>query len=605
MTKKVFPIRMVYITLFISIILTTALVAGIIFYKIMVERAFSRVQRDDAWLVSQLCASASYLSSSADNVSSSLAFDSEIQSILISYGYGRNERPDIEDTRLKINSSLVEKGRFNKAVYECRNIVLFSNEGTVLGSKEIYDMDTDMFSYPWAGQVAESKGKSIWLPLSVDTNSPATRNILSIPVVRRIFSTQSSSSNTFEENLTVGKSLGYLLVYFDNAMFSDIVSEYSRTAKEFYLVDSNGIIISSQRPADIGTAFSFTELASGYVDFEGKEYLMTKMPVEDRGWNYICLTYRSEIERDGGLILSVCFFLSLLLLAAFVILGLLLSRLTTKPVSFLIASFKKAESGKVRIEKETRIKEFEDLYNSFNNTMDTIHELANEVYQSQLEKQELAISIKESRIQSLQNQINPHFLYNTLDSINWKARMDDDLEVSEMICTLGKFFRSNIRISDNEIPLQMELENVGLYVELSKFRFGDRLHYEVCCDEQIKDMKILRLLFQPLIENSIKHGIEQTGEEEHISIGIRKKGDRVRIDISDDGPGMDEETLSYLRQLWEDAGSEYHKETRSIGLYNVFRRLALTYYGEVSLEIISSIGKGTEFIISIPMKKFE
>lgn len=525
--------------------------------------------------------------------------------MLISYAYGEKVRPNEEETRLKINDSLVEKGRFNKAIYECRNIVVFSNEGTVLGSKESYDMNTNMFSYPWAEEVKDSKGKSIWLPLSVDSNSPATRNTLSIPVVRKIFSTQSSQSNTFEENLTVGKALGYLLVYFDSAMFSDIVSEYSRTAKEFYLVDSNGIIISSYHPSDIGTEFSFRELSSGYVEFEGNEYLMTKMPQKDRDWSYICLTYRSEIERDGGLILSVCLFLSLLLLASFIILGLLLSRLTTKPVSFLIDSFKKAESGKVKIEKETRIKEFEDLYSSFNNTMDTIHELANEVYEAKLEKQELAISIKESRIQSLQNQINPHFLYNTLDSINWKARMDGNFEVSEMICTLGKFFRSNIRISENEIPLEMELENVGLYVELSKYRFGDRLHYEVHVDDDIRNIKILRLLFQPLIENSIKHGIEQTGDEEHISIKICRKGDRVRIEIRDDGPGMDDETLSYLRSLWEYAGLEYHKETRSIGLYNVFRRLSLTYYDDVSLQINSAENKGTEYIIYIPMKKSE
>ena len=109
--------------------------------------------------------------------------------------------------------------------------------------------------------------------------------------------------------------------------------------------------------------------------------------------------------------------------------------------------------------------------------------------------------------------------------------MDGNREVSEMICTLGKFFRSNIRISDNEIPLEQELENARLYTELSRYRFGDKLHYEIVCGEELRDEKVLRLLLQPLIENSVKHGIEQTGREEHIAIRIHKDGGTLFIDV--------------------------------------------------------------------------
>ncbi|WP_320129372.1 histidine kinase [uncultured Sphaerochaeta sp.] len=601
MKNRTFSIRTGYITLFIIIIVITASIAGITFYRVMDMRAFSRVQRDDSWLVSQLCKSATYLSQQAGNVSSALAFDSDIQSILISYEYNSGAKPDIAEIQTKINNSLVDKGRFNKAIYDCRNIILFSNNGTVLGSKETFDMNINLYSYPWVEQVVKSTGKEIWLPLSLDENSSATKNILSIPVVRKVFSTQSSATNTLEENLTVGKSLGYLLVYFDNSMFSDIVSQYSRTTKRFYLIDSNDIIISAPETTDIGTKFLFDPLASGYVQFNGEEYLMTKMQIEGRGWSYICLTYRTEVERDGSLILSVCLFLSVFLIAAFTLLGMILSRYTTKPIYFLISCFKEAESGKVKIEDHSNIKEFNDLYDSFNYTMDRIHDLANEVYLSKLEKQELAISIKESRIQSLQNQINPHFLYNTLDSINWRAQMDNNKEVSEMICKLGKFFRSNISISGNEIPLWKEIENTKLYVALSQYHFGNNLQYEVISDVDPKKVLILRLLLQPLIENSIKHGIEQTGQKEHISIHITQENKFLQIAVKDDGPGMDTDTLCYLRQLWKKAGLEYQKETRSIGLYNVFRRLSLTYYGNATLSIVSEINLGTEFVISIPL----
>lgn len=326
---------------------------------------------------------------------------------------------------------------------------------------------------------------------------------------------------------------------------------------------------------------------------------MTRMKIGDLGWSYICLTQRYEVEKDSDVMIAVCMLLAVILIIAFIVLGWALSRYTTHPIYTLIHAFRKSETGKYRIDNRTTIKEYSDLYSSFNNTMDAIHDLANEVYQNQIEKQELALSIKESRIQSLQNQINPHFLYNTLDSINWRAQIDGNREVSDMICTLGKFFRSNIRISENEIPLGQELENVRLYIELSRFRFGDKLHYEIICDESLYKEKILRLLLQPLIENSIKHGIEQTGKDEHIVIKISKEDGVLVLFVSDDGPGIDSDTLEYLWQLWGIAGSEYHKETRSVGLYNVFRRLALTYGNMVQLRISSEANHGTQFVISI------
>ena len=599
MKKHMVSLRTVYISLFSILILTAALIVGIIFYRALISWSFQSVRRDDAWLVSQLCESTAYLAENAENVTSSIAFDNELQSILIRYEYGSGEKPDIEDVRVMINNGLLYRSRFNRAIYDCRNVILFSNYGDVIGSKEPYDLDVNLFSMPWADSVASSNGKAIWLPMASDSNGRSTQDVLSVPVVRRIFSTQSSQSNTLEETLTVGKPLGYLLIYFDNAMFSDIVSEYSRDVKRFYIVDSSDTVVSSQEPGDIGTVFAYEDAPAGYISFQGEEYLMTRMEIGDLGWDYICLTYRAAIERDGGLILFICIFLAVILVAAFIVLGLALSRYAVHPIYTLIDAFRKSDSGKYHIDEETSVREYADLYSSFNDTVDSIHALANEVYQSQLEKQELALSIKESRIQSLQNQINPHFLYNTLDSINWRAQMDGNREVSEMICTLGKFFRSNIRISDNEIPLEQELENARLYTELSRYRFGDKLHYEIVCGEELRDEKVLRLLLQPLIENSVKHGIEQTGREEHIAIRIHKDGGTLFIDVSDDGPGIDPDTLRYLWQLWNAAGLEYHKETRSVGLYNVFRRLSLTYGSRVSLTISSEEGKGTRIVIGI------
>lgn len=601
MERKAVSIRRGYITLFVTVLLVTVLLSASLSCYVLASKSYSRVKRDDVWLVSQLVESAEYLMQSAENVSASLAFDNELQSALISYEYG-NERPSLEDVRLRINDTLSSKVRFNAVVYECLNVVLFSNDGSAVGSKERYDMSSVLQDYPWHALVEDSDGRPVWLPMGYDERSPETRAALSIPIVRRIFSVQSGQGNTLEEYLTVGKPLGYVLAYFDSSMFAGIVSEYSRTAKRFYIVDQSGLVISSGSPEDIGTRLEIEE-GDRYSVLDGEEVLLTSMPVGDTGWSYLCLTYRSEVERDSALTLLFCLFLAALLLAAFIVLGLALSRMTAKPIYTLVDAFKRSGKERVVLEERTVVREFNELYDSFNQTMETIHELDERVYRSRLEKQELTISIKESQIQALRQQINPHFLYNTLDSINWQALMNGDREVSGMICTLGQFFRSNTRADENEIPLSEELKGAELYVRLSKIRFGERLRYVVAEEGDPGSVPVLRLLLQPLIENSIKHGLEETGKDETVTVTASLGHGTLTLSVKDDGPGMDEERLKGLRQLWEAAGTDDPGPSRSVGLSNVFRRLALTYYGRCQVVILSRLGEGTEIIIRIRLKE--
>lgn len=591
-------LRTLLILLFSIAIILSVSITAVTFTVPMNRQSKERILQDDMYLVSQLGKSSEYVADTADNFSSTIAFDREIQSILVKYAYTENDIP-LEKVRLEINQALSQKGMFNRAFLKCENIILFANDGIVLGSKESYDQNVNMFSFPWAEEVSESRGKNIWIPLSSDKNSIVTRSDLYIPVVRRVFSVPSSNSS-FEESLTVGMPIGYLLVYFDKSIFSEIVSSYTSSDRNLFLVDENGVICSADDDSLIGEKFVFSESGEGYISAIGGEYLKTEYEVENRnGWTYICLTNKDEVEREKLMILLLSTLLGVFQLFAFAVIGALLGKLFSKPVKLLNESFVKASDANIRISDHSKISEFNKLYDSFNATVERIYDMADKIYLQQLEKKELAISIKESRIQSLQNQINPHFLYNTLDSINWQAQINGDIKVAEMVCTLGKFFRSNIRISENEIPITMELENARLFVELSKYRFGDKLNYIENCDDSLHSRPILRLLLQPLIENSIKHALEETGDPLTVCVNIEGDELLTKITVSDDGKGMDKETLSYLYSLWLDSGKEYHKETRSIGLYNVFRRLRLTYFENVELDIWSIEGEGTRFTITI------
>ena len=143
-----------------------------------------------------------------------------------------------------------------------------------------------------------SHGKSIWLPLGYDSNSKSTSRVLTIPVVRKIFSTQSGKENTLNEVMTVGKALGYITVYIDAAMFSDIVAEDAAVyTKRFFLLDENNRIISCRNKEKIGETFEYQVKKNGYITVDGADYVMAEKKIENRGWNYICLTEQKEVTR--------------------------------------------------------------------------------------------------------------------------------------------------------------------------------------------------------------------------------------------------------------------------------------------------------------------
>ncbi len=602
---KVLSLKAYLLLIFIVAIVSTICLSGLGIYSSIVKNAKERQQAGDAWLVSQLCKTTDYLSGQAENISATLAFDTEIQSILIAYEYGRGKPMDLDQVRIRVNNNLFYNSRLNRALYDCVNVVLFSNDGEVIGSREPFNQNVRISDYAWFDQVEDSHGKSFWLPMGYDKSSASTAKVMTIPIVRKIFSTQSGRDNTLNEIMTVGKALGYVVVYIDAEMFSDIVAEdVDDDTKRFFLLDENRRIISCQNKELVGEAFVCQEGKDGYLSIDGVEYLMTEKKIQERGWNYICLTRRSEIDREGNIVFRVCLVLSVVLILVFTLIGLMLSHNIGVPVRVLVDHFWQAQRSKVMIRETSRITEFSKLYQSFNQTMEQIHDLANQVYENKLVHQELVLSIKESQIQALQMQINPHFLYNTLDCINWKAQMDGNREVAEMIRILGKFFRSNTENKGGFTSLKAELENIRQYIALSKLRFGSRLSCVIDAGEELDSCQVMKLLLQPLVENSIKHGLEVENIHETIRIWCREKEGDLVISVKDTGRGMAAEELSYLRRLWDTRETAY-KETKSIGLYNVMRRLYLCYREACSLEIFSQLGKGTEIIITFPLKKTE
>ena len=234
-------------------------------------------------------------------------------------------------------------------------------------------------------------------------------------------------------------------------------------------------------------------------------------------------------------------------------------------------------------------KEIIILSNAFNNMISEIRILMERVLREQKEK-------RKTEFIALQTQINPHFLYNTLDSIIWLSENNLNEQVVEMIVALSKYFRISISKGKTIITAKEELEHARSYLLIQKIRYSSKFDYSFVVDENIYDVKAVKLILQPLIENAIYHGI--SGDEDGIII-IRayKKEELMVFEVENNGYGL---TDSQIDGIYDNMKSEINNT--SIGLKNVYQRLKL-YYGEkANLEIISELDEKTIVKLTYPLK---
>lgn len=202
-----------------------------------------------------------------------------------------------------------------------------------------------------------------------------------------------------------------------------------------------------------------------------------------------------------------------------------------------------------------------------------------------------------ARFSALQAQIQPHFLYNTLESLRMMADESEAVEVSEMLFVLGKLMRGSISGKEQEITMARELENCVYYLKLSKLRF-EALEYSVTCDIDASSLVCPRFILQPLVENSIHHGISRTRSAGIVRVHVYRQGDLVFIDVEDNGKGISPDRLEEIRDAMEN-GNGLKQEQGGIGLCNVHHRLQIYFGGRSGLSLYSTSGAGTLCRITI------
>jgi two-component system sensor histidine kinase YesM len=299
------------------------------------------------------------------------------------------------------------------------------------------------------------------------------------------------------------------------------------------------------------------------------------------------LDFRKETLVTGSILFAFLIVLS--------VLYYLIASLLTKRILKLAKHMRRVDENNLSIyEGETASDEIGFLTHSYNSMIHRIDELLNKVQKTELMK-------KEADYLVMQAQIKPHFLYNTLESIRMLAEINDDQEVVDATYTFGKLLRYTLSSGDNETPLVDEIENIRNYLEMYKLRMLERLSYDIQVDTDISGIFCPRFILQPLVENSIHHGISKIRGQGEIKVKITEAEPFLHISISDNGAGITEERLSIIRGVLDNRldRSELQTEDSGMGLYNVSERIKV-YFGEGSgLDIYSEIGEGTLFVVRL------
>ncbi len=329
------------------------------------------------------------------------------------------------------------------------------------------------------------------------------------------------------------------------------------------------------------------------IQANGTDYYVQSKGIGPSGWRIASiLPYRDVFRLSHELSIEMLVIVIAVALAAY-LLAYLISQSTLKRISQLTGTMQAVEKGNVTVRLEpSGNDEIAQMMDGFNQMMDRVDTLMEE-------RVEYGRQIKNLELKALQAQINPHFLYNSLDLINCTAISRNVPEISRMVNALGRFYRLSLSKGREVIPLSDELKHAQLYVEIQNLRFENRVSVRWALDPAAAQCRIIKIVLQPLIENAIIHGIfEKPSKCGRLAVAVRREPDGIRITIEDDGVGMDEATL--LSNFSPAAPGQITATPGGYGVRNIQDRLRLAYGEPFGLSCVSRPGKGTTVTVYIP-----
>ena len=393
-----------------------------------------------------------------------------------------------------------------------------------------------------------------------------------------------------------GKPTGAIVLNTDVQYLSEIISRMRiYDGQRIVVVNKEGITVFDTKSENISLAvepllMQAITLGSEKIMLNGENTLTATSTVEKLGWTLINLVPAKTVSKGANT--TVLFTMGSIL--AIIVLSYSSSAIVSmhivKPIKNLIISMESVENENFDVEIVTdRTDEIGTLSTTFNGMIHRINQLINEVYVDKIVQKELELSM-------LQSQINPHFLYNTLEAISMAAELNNDVPASVMAAQLGKILRYSLNNEKSVVPLWEEMSILNEYISLQRERLDEQFIIEEEIDPKLYDQYIIRLTLQPILENAISHGMKDVKQHGIITITSETTRSTIILRVSDNGHGMPPQQVNELNAYINGKNNSF----KGIGLKNVNKRLQLHFGDEYGIAISSMLGMGTTASIYLP-----
>lgn len=390
-------------------------------------------------------------------------------------------------------------------------------------------------------------------------------------------------------NITTGETLGYLFV---NIPGDYLVQSVQNRISYYFVFDNMGNSIVDYTADDMTDTSDFFEKLYtnpdiGEYKYKEETYLVARSSVPEYGWDVIGITGLNKFNVSRRELIGIVASIGVLITILMGVVVFAATTYVTKPLLKLKKGAEEIANGNLDVHFNFHTQdEIGKLGSIFNAMTLKIRELLKRVDGEARKKREYELAL-------LQEQIKPHFLYNTLDIIRVLIEMNREWEAAHVVKKLADYYKNSLSSSEEIVSIETEIQIIEDYLELQSIRYGEKFSYEIYVDEDAKKECIPKLTLQPLIENAIYHGLKYKADWGVIRTDVRLDGEKVIIKVTDDGIGMQEDKLNEIRRFTK-------KAEKHFGLYSVNHRLLL-YYGEESgLQIDSNFGEGTCITIEIP-----
>jgi len=489
-----------------------------------------------------------------------------------------------EYTQLLKNNSLSSNYNYG-LLYK---IEIFADNDTMLGGGKISTLST-VKDTQWY-QAFEESGEDIFLYTYYDETKrfiPGSGSCRTISIMRRL---DNFGSKGIEKVVKI--DIDY------NAMLLDVLHEkidgviYVRNSD--YILFSNLPNTSGMKPYITADTLDVEEITMSRTFMTGNQE-----------WEVVILSksapFWSVLFNNKGLVFLILLNIIIPTIMIYLV-GISISHRLSIVATYI---------GKVEKEQFEVIccKEGEDeigkLIRSYNMMVIRIKDLIEVVFKGNAEKQTLELSKKQAELKAIQSQVNPHFLFNTLETIRMRSLLKGENETADIIGELAILFRRSMNWGQDYITIEEEMNFIEKYINIQKYRFGDKIKFNHYIMVQCNNYRIPKLTLSSFVENACIHGIEATVNEGVISLNITKNEEYLFIEISDNGKGFEEKRLEEIRWMIANADSKMLNESISTGMLNAYLRLRMYYDGQITFDIDSTPENGTDIMIRILLKVLE